>query len=114
MPQARGPRPGGVRDPYRWFPADVYLLDTTTGERRVYESWQIEPDADGYGGCEFMFKEGNYSCDCNRELFFKRAGGEDPDVGSVECGERRYRVEKIVNVETKMVVYQEGGDGAAG
>jgi len=37
---------------------------------------------------EFMFDAGNYSCDCNRALFFARAGDEDePDV---PCGDSAF------------------------
>ena len=35
----------------------------------------------------FMFKEGNYSCDCNRSLFIQREYGEDT-VPELDCGDR--------------------------
>lgn len=34
---------------------------------------------------EFMFQEGNYSCDCNRSIFLAQAGH---DVGEMNCGDR--------------------------
>ena len=40
---------------------------------------------------EYMWREGNYSCDCNRELFFYRAKGIDK-WDKVKCSEGRYRV----------------------
>lgn len=35
---------------------------------------------------EFMFLEGNYSCDCNRSLFIRREYGEDA-IPELKCGE---------------------------
>lgn len=57
----------------------VKLLDTETGEQRI-----VDAEYDN----EFIWAEGNYSCDCNRRLFFERSKGNEPD--DVECGESRY------------------------
>jgi hypothetical protein len=35
---------------------------------------------------EWMFLEGNYSCDCNRSLFIRREYGEDA-IPELDCGE---------------------------
>lgn len=44
----------------------------------------------GYGypahGADFMFHEGNYSCDCNLSRFIRRTHA-DADVPEMECGE---------------------------
>ena len=40
----------------------------------------------------WMWTEGNYSCDCNRELEFRRALGETPEWDDVECSEGRFSV----------------------
>lgn len=40
----------------------------------------------------WMWQDGNYSCDCNRELFFERAKGKDPDLDEVWCSEGRFEV----------------------
>lgn len=32
----------------------------------------------------YMFKEGNYACDCNRSLFIQQAG--NPDFNEFGCG----------------------------
>lgn len=34
----------------------------------------------------YMFKEGNYACDCNRSLFIQRAG--NPDFNELGCGHK--------------------------
>jgi len=39
---------------------------------------------------EFMWTEGNYSCDCNRALFWSRAGGEE-DIEQ-DCGNVTYPI----------------------
>ena len=36
---------------------------------------------------EWMFTEGNYSCDCNRSLFIRRQHGEDA-MPELKCGEQ--------------------------
>lgn len=38
---------------------------------------------------EFIWTEGNYSCDCNRHLLFQWAGGEEDGVEQ-PCGEDAY------------------------
>lgn len=42
---------------------------------------------------DFIWADGNYACDCNRELFFFRAvGEEDPDNA---CSHDRYSVQIV-------------------
>ena len=48
------------------------------------------PDEDAETWPPFQWIEGNYSCDCNRELFFARAK-EMPEP-PVSCGEERFGV----------------------
>lgn len=60
----------------------------------------VNVDEDGYpadddgdiGSPVYMWREGNYRCDCNRHLFFERAQGRDPDVMAGDCTEDRYTV----------------------
>ncbi len=70
--------------------AKVSILNTKTGETRVYE----EPD-----WCEYAWSEGNYSCDCNRNIYFDRVGGEErKDLSSYTChtANNVFRVTRIV------------------
>lgn len=53
----------------------------------------------------FWWSEGNGSCDCNRELFFLRARGED-DEDDVECGDERYSI-RCSDADTGEVLYDE-------
>lgn len=41
-------------------------------------------------GLLFMWTEGNYSCDCNRSLFFARAAKEEEI--DIPCGEGGFRL----------------------
>lgn len=72
----------------------VHLLDTVTGERAVHnaEGWDEEGEF-----ADFIWRDGNWSCDCNRAVFFGH-----PDC---ECGDDRYVVEKIVRVSDGVTVY---------
>lgn len=94
-------------EPRAEYPIAVHLLDTQTGERAVYQTTQYA-DMDYEGGVfnPFWWEEGNGSCDCNRELFFRRARDEDePD--EVTCGDRRFRIERILHGETGELLYSE-------
>lgn len=75
------------------------ITDTKTGITRRYEDNDASPDPDVL---EFVWREGNFGCDCNRALFFARAGGESDDCAwdlSYEAGcsgrENRFRVERL-------------------
>jgi hypothetical protein len=51
----------------------ISIRDEFTGIVRVYD------DKDEWHG-DYIWDEGNYSCDCNRHLFFQWAAGVDTDV----------------------------------
>jgi hypothetical protein len=90
------------------FGADVHLLDTLTGERAVYHSTEYV-DNDGVWS-PYMWEEGNFSCDCNRGIFFEQATAiTDDDAGPLEhpCGEGRYRVERIIDLRDGAELYAE-------
>lgn len=90
--EARISHPG-----YDWFDIDVTIRREVDGLERVYRDTAIRD------GWEWQWSEGNYGCDCNRHLFFERAGGSDPYADPAyegECGESRYAVTKIVEAET--------------
>ena len=44
----------------------------------------IEDDEVDAEAVEYLFTEGNYSCDCNRSLMLRRAGHDVPEM---PCGE---------------------------
>lgn len=52
---------------------------------------------------EFWWKEGNASCDCNRELFFLRARGEE-EPEETECGGDKYSVRCSDNEHRRSII----------
>ena len=66
----------------------VKIRDLTTGETRIH----VE---DEYDYCDFMWGCGNYSCDCNRGLFYERAKPEVKVDADCDCGEARFEVVEI-------------------
>ena len=66
----------------------VLIEEVATGERRWYD------DGNSHRATEFMWNDGNYSCDCNRAWFFARAANE-PEY-DVDCGEELYTVIMIL------------------
>lgn len=57
---------------------------------------------------EFMWGDGNYSCDCNRHIFFNRdgLGMEYNNFEAVQCGDGMYKV-KITTSDTNKVIYED-------
>jgi GH43 family beta-xylosidase len=53
---------------------------------------------------DFIWSEGNYSCDCNREIFFCLA--RDESETNEDCGESRYSV-RITDDDTGAIQYDE-------
>ena len=53
----------------------------------------------------YWWEDGNASCDCNRELFFLRAIGEDEPIDT-ECGDDRFSV-RLSDADTGLVLYDE-------
>ncbi len=75
--------------------SDKYLATGTLispdGRRFPLEAFSIICEGEGLRHTtdspylsEFMFEEGNYSCDCNRSLFIQAT---DPSFPAYECGE---------------------------
>ena len=53
----------------------------------------------------YIWESGNYSCDCNRDLFFNRALGK-LDNDDIDCGHWKYRVDFIKDTAGR-VLYTE-------
>jgi hypothetical protein len=71
------------------------LLCVATGEIREYtmiDEYETEADWQGMNHSYQWGPDGNYGCDCNRELFFLRANDEPEPDGDGRCGESRYRL----------------------
>ena len=83
----------------------VHIKDEATGIIHQYkESGSVWLDDDGDYNF-YMWSMGNYSCDCNREIFFNNAVDKDSDIDNLECGDQiRYAVNIEIDGE---IVYQE-------
>lgn len=82
-------------------PATVHIQNNADGVIRTFrhEWWAEDPDV-----ADYIWSEGNYACNCNRSLFFKRAGGEtDPE--SDPCGHDGYKIQIVLDDGT--IVYDE-------
>ena len=64
-----------------------------TGETRIRKYPHSEYDVDH---TIWWLTEGNFGCDCNRELEWRRANGEDPDWGEVYCSDGRFSIPYII------------------
>jgi hypothetical protein len=66
----------------------VLIEKVETGVRLWYA------DGEEHSATLFMWEDGNYSCDCNRSLFFGRVNGEaESDIIEADCGDdREYKV----------------------
>lgn len=67
------------------------LYDGVTTLEHHEDRTQFPADArdDSGGATEFMWTEGNYSCDCNRRLFMFRAVGKEPsNEERDQCGDK--------------------------
>jgi hypothetical protein len=74
----------------------VRIVRVADGEERVYKDtspW-VPPDETGSGSI-WWWTEGNGGCDCNRALFFARAGSEPEPEDDPPCGETIYRIPSI-------------------
>jgi hypothetical protein len=51
---------------------------------------------------EYIWRDGNYACDCNRANFFDGRYAENN-----ACGHGRFVIDKIVRVDTGAIVYKD-------
>jgi len=82
----------------------ITIKDMRTGQTVQLTEPDEKIDEDN-GWPPFIWEEGNYSCDCNREIYFNRAQGIEIDITKPLCGHSRYRV-KIE--QAGMETYDEG------
>lgn len=86
----------------------VEILNVGSGETRVFEDEL--PDDYPESAILYMWENGSYGCDCNRYLFFERAGGGDPDISDavILCGHGKYEV--AVKMPDGEYLYDEIGE----
>lgn len=64
----------------------IKMLHRPTGEIR-----ELEINLEWDGSSEFLWSEGNFSCDCNRMLFFTD-WKEDVEDEELDCGTENYAI----------------------
>lgn len=106
--------PHGPGSPHSHDPEGVWcaieIFDRATGETAAFEDCGSIWNDEGYIR-DFMWAEGNYACDCNRQLFFERAlGRRDPfDNEAVKCGEGRY-LARATRLDNGEIIFDEIGE----
>ena len=88
------------------------IRDLATGEVRKGNDHEYVWHKDNGEWSDFNWSENNFSCDCNRHLFFGRLGGEELGDDTVKCGwpeypDGRFEV-RITNPATGDVMYEDG------
>lgn len=89
----------------------VDILNIDTGETRKHEH-DIGDLPDAVHLCQFMWEEGNYSCDCNRSRDFFRAGAGNSDASEYEidsvapCGDEKYLMTSIKDESGKEIYHE--------
>jgi hypothetical protein len=89
---------------------------TRTSDQKTLELHDVWGDWPGYvrdgdwqESIVYMWDEGNYCCDCNRQMYFLKASGEaDPEFG--ECGFTAYKVNWLRIDEPGGKLFVTGGD----
>ena len=96
-----------------WVECIAEIRKNDTGEIREYETHEILTIGDEHPSV-FNWEESNYSCDCNRLLFFNRARDEEKDEDwdvectDVECTDGKFSV-NLKNKKDGKVYYREYG-----
>jgi hypothetical protein len=78
----------------RWYRARAYWTNTVDGRTGVY----TEPRGPDHGSLgdsgdgpeEYIWRDGNYSCSCNRAVFFAGEG-----EGEAGCDDTTWRVHRL-------------------
>jgi len=88
----------------KWVAIIAEIRDNATGIVREYQDVAVLHDGE-LKPRTYIWDEGDYSCDCNRRLFFARASGEEKgwDDG---CSDGLYSV-RVRNKKSGRVFYDE-------
>lgn len=74
-----------------WVRVIAHIRKNSTGEVRQYETQEIMDEGQDKPN-NFNWAENNYSCDCNREIFFERAIGKEIEDRDNDCGHGKFSV----------------------
>ena len=99
----------GESNGYKHVAIVAHIRKNETGEIRLYKDYLLFEEGESDPSV-FNWEENNYSCDCNRYLFFQRAANEEEVDGEDICGEERYRV-NLYNPKNGKCIYREFEEG---
>jgi hypothetical protein len=85
--------------------AVAHIRNNSTGEVRLYKTDELLEDGSPHPNT-FIWEEGNYSCDCNRALFFGYALNQQWEDIDHPCGEGGFSV-ALQNPVTGLFYYNE-------
>ena len=109
MTQQPAIAPSWIRVPHRFGKSsydcvkiDVHIVRVSDAVERIYATEGILEYGDTLA--TFIWEDGNFACDCNRYLFFQRAG-EEPE-GDYSCSDGQYKV-WITNPADGRILYDE-------
>lgn len=86
-----------------WVRIIAMIRNNISGQIIEHEAIGILDDNEDMPS-SYIWEDGNYACDCNRELFFERAKGNELD--DTTCGENRYSV-RLINPVDGRIFYDE-------
>lgn len=93
-------------DDLTWTYLLALIRNNATDEVREYRALTVIDEVMGWPN-DFIWAEGNYSCDCNRELFFARAAGHEAET--TECTDWRFSV-NLLHPTSRTCFYREFED----
>lgn len=75
------------------WPAAAYFRRNADGKVTRYTFPQsVEDERDAAYLAGFWLTDGNFGCDCNRDLSVRRALGEDEETPAVTCADGRFDI----------------------
>jgi len=85
----------------------AHIRKNSTGEVVCDQTYvYLNDDSEFENGNSFIWKDGNFACDCNRHLFFERLINPDGEDTDVPCGFTLYSV-NLYNAKTNQCFYKE-------
>ncbi len=88
------------------------IVNNETGETRQSKQKAYDNDID-IESLEYMWGEGNWSCDCNRHLEFERVKKRYYNPDDIDCGDVKYSVPHLI-VDGENIQIDDSKVGAVG
>ena len=82
----------------------MQIRNNESGEiRELPAPWAWSGDV----GWESYYSNGNGQCDCNREMWFRKAGNEKVEFGDTRCGDGGFSI-RILSMDKVKCYYDQG------